>query len=221
MMVLRALPGVLVRSARSNLVESMAMDHPEVSTESRAAIFLDRDGVINVKLPENQYVSDPSQFELLPGVVDALAILRKLGYLLVVITNQRGIARGFMTEGDLHSVHAHMAEVLFRNGIELDLVYHCPHDEGDPSCDCRKPKPGMILRAGEELDCDLSRSYMVGDSTGDVEAGRNAGVRTVRIAEEEDPSADLVFRTLLDFALFLETTNAAAGLRDRAAPGDR
>ncbi|MBI5571701.1 MAG: HAD family hydrolase [Desulfomonile tiedjei] len=197
------------------------MDYPEVSTGSCAAIFLDRDGVINVKLPENHYVSGPSQFELIPGAVEALAILKKLEYLLVVITNQRGIARGFMTEEDLARVHDHMAEVLFRNGIAVDRVYHCPHDEGDPSCDCRKPKPGMILRAVEELDCDVSRSYMVGDSPADVEAGRNAGVRAVRITEEEDGNAHLVFRSLLDFAVYLERITAASGEGHSAESGDR
>lgn len=173
------------------------------SETNSKAIFLDRDGVINVKLPPDQYVSDPSQFNLLPDVAEALAIFRGLGYVLVLVTNQRGIGRGFMSESDLENVHAFMEGELSKRGARLDALYHCPHDSWE-ECLCRKPAPGMVLAAAEDFQIDLAVSYMVGDSASDIEAGRRAGTRTVRIAWEDDPEADLVFPTLLDFAHYLQ-----------------
>lgn len=167
------------------------------------AVFLDRDGVINRKLPENCYVSEVSQFELLPDVPEALAKLKSLGFLLVLTTNQRGIARKFMTAGHLATVHEFMQRELAAGGAVLDAVYYCPH-ERDEGCGCRKPEPGMILRAAGDLNIDLAASYMVGDSISDVTAGRRAGTRTVRICGEPDDEADLTFPSLLQFALYLE-----------------
>jgi D-glycero-D-manno-heptose 1,7-bisphosphate phosphatase len=173
----------------------------------RTAIFLDRDGVINRKLPENAYVTEPAEFEFLPGVIEALGLMRELGFLLVVTTNQRGIGRGFMTDDDLEAVHLHMARELHRNGIELDGVYYCPHEEFE-RCGCRKPEPGMIFAAARVLRVDLADSYMVGDSPSDIAAGRSAGTRTVRIGTREDGDADLTFRDLLGFALFLKQSRS-------------
>lgn len=170
----------------------------------RKAIFLDRDGVINRKLPEDHYVRNSSEFELLPDVLDALAIFRDLGFSLVVVTNQRGIGRGIMTETDLSQVHDFMKSLLRDAGLELAGLYYCPHDKTD-YCDCRKPAPGMILSAARELNLDLSSSFMVGDSVADIEAGRNAGVRSVRICQtHEDYDSCVVFPALIDFALFLQ-----------------
>jgi len=168
----------------------------------RRAIFLDRDGVINVKLGENRYVARVPEFEFLPGVIEALTILRELGFFLVVVTNQRGIAKGLMTTEDLNEVHNHMAAALGEEGVGLDAIYYCPH-EADENCPCRKPSPGMILDAARDLVLDLSASYMVGDPPSDTAAGRNAGTRTVRIGSDCDDQADLAFPTLLDFARFL------------------
>ncbi len=167
------------------------------------AVFLDRDGVINAKLPEGRYVKRASEFQLLPGVIQALRTLEKLGYLRVVITNQRGINRGLMTEDQLKAVHDHMTEVLRRGGAELDAVYYCPHDEWE-NCACRKPQPGMILDAVRDLQIDTASSYMVGDSPSDIGAGKLAGTRTVRITDGTDDMADLVFPNLDAFARFLE-----------------
>lgn len=164
---------------------------------------MDRDGVINAKLPENRYVSRVSEFQFLSGAFEALLVLQKLGFVLVVITNQRGIARGLMTEEDLRAVHGHMLSQLRENGISVEAVYHCPHEEFE-FCACRKPEPGMILAAAQDLDIDLTSSYMVGDSPSDVAAGRKAGVRTIRIGNHDDKDADAVFGNLLDFALNLE-----------------
>ncbi len=173
------------------------------SKSLRKAVFLDRDGVINRKLPENAYVRDPAEFEFLPGVIEALSIMKELGFLLVIATNQRGIGRGFMTDAHLETVHVHMAEELRRNGVELDGVYYCPHETSE-QCGCRKPEPGMLFAATEDLRVDLAHSYMVGDSPSDIGAGRRAGTRTVRIGSSEDANADLAFRDLLEFALFLK-----------------
>jgi D-glycero-D-manno-heptose 1,7-bisphosphate phosphatase len=164
-------------------------------------IFLDRDGVINKKLPEDQYVRFSGDFKLLPGVVEALTILRGIGFLLAVVTNQRGIAREKMTEEDLAKVHEHMRQLLLAHGVSLDWVKHCPHDNGDPECFCRKPKPGMILEAARSLAVNLRESYMVGDSASDIGAGREAGVgTTVFIGTQNAPEADLCFASLLQFA---------------------
>lgn len=167
------------------------------------AVFLDRDGVINLKLPEGRYVKTPEELNMLPDAVLALRLLKRLGYLLVVVTNQRGIALGYMNEDDLHRVHARLQEYLKEGGVVLDGFYYCPHDDYQ-SCDCRKPQSGMLFRASEEMGISLSDSYMVGDSGKDVEAGKNAGTKTVRIATEHDKQADFTFPSLMDFALFLE-----------------
>jgi D-glycero-D-manno-heptose 1,7-bisphosphate phosphatase len=173
------------------------------SSLPKNAIFIDRDGVINVKLPEGRYVTNVTELEFVPGVKRGLAILKRLGYLLILITNQRGIARGFMTTEDLQAVHYHMQNELEKSNAALDAIYYCPHEEHE-NCSCRKPEPGMILAASLNLNVDRATSYMVGDSSTDVAAGRKAGVATVRISPEPDESADLVFSSLLDFARYLE-----------------
>jgi D-glycero-D-manno-heptose 1,7-bisphosphate phosphatase len=170
----------------------------------RRAIFLDRDGIINRKLPEDHYVRTPSEFEILPDAAPALAIMRDLGFTLVVVTNQRGIARGMMSEDDLNKVHQFMNSLLTTSGVELQSIYYCPHDRDD-HCYCRKPAPGMILAAAKDLEIDLNSSYMVGDSASDVEAAKNAGVKSVHISSAGgDIGAELVFPSLIDFARRLE-----------------
>lgn len=169
----------------------------------RKAIFLDRDGVVNAKLPEDQYVTNVTKFAFVPGVRRALAIFKRLGYLLILVTNQRGIARGFMTVEELQDVHDYMQSELEKDSVALDAIYYCPHEVFE-NCPCRKPQPGMIREASLDFNVDLAASYMVGDSWKDVSAGRNAGVATVRISQEPDDSADLVFLSLLDFARYLE-----------------
>lgn len=170
---------------------------------SKKAIFLDRDGVINAKLPEDRYVKRPAELALMPDVADALRRLRGLGYLLVIVTNQRGIGRGFMTAEDLEAVHDHLKRELSRGDAQIDAVYYCPHDIWE-SCMCRKPEPGLILTAASDWDIDLKASYLVGDSPSDMEAGHRAGTRTVRITPGNDDEADLAFASLTDFARYLE-----------------
>ena len=180
------------------------------------AVFLDRDGVINRKLPEDRYVCNHEEFELIPGVRAALSIFSRLGYLLVVVTNQRGIARGLMDENALDNVHDYMKLMLSEKDVSLDGLYYCPHDR-DEGCQCRKPRPGMILQAARDLNIDLGSSFMIGDSDSDVEAAINAGVRAVRIAPEQDPRAFLTFPALLDFAQYLENSEFAL---EQSPPGN-
>lgn len=149
------------------------------------AAFLDRDGVLNRRLPE-AYVTCPAELEILPHVAEGARRLAAAGFLLVVVTNQRGIARGLMSEGDLAEVHEVLSEHFRASGAPLAGIYHCPHDR-DAGCGCRKPRPGLLIRAGVELGLDLGRSILIGDSTSDVEAAEAAGVpRSVQIRSDSD-----------------------------------
>jgi D-glycero-D-manno-heptose 1,7-bisphosphate phosphatase len=144
----------------------------------RRAAFLDRDGVIN---RDSGYVGCPSDFIFLSGAITALARLHADGYLLVVVTNQSGIARGYYTEADFTAVTTYMCAELAAAGAPVTQVEHCPHLPADmqpaeSSCTCRKPKPGMILSAALALGIDVSRSILIGDKPDDIVAGRAAGV---------------------------------------------
>ena len=148
------------------------------------AIFLDRDGTINKYVG---FLTKPEQFELIPGVADAIKKINKSGYLVIVVSNQPVIARGECTFDELQTIHDQMETLLGKEGAFVDEIYYCPHHkdkgfEGERpdykfDCDCRKPKPGLLLRAAKDWNIDLGQSYMIGDSDRDVEAGNNAGVR--------------------------------------------
>ncbi|WP_413700354.1 D-glycero-beta-D-manno-heptose 1,7-bisphosphate 7-phosphatase [Psychromonas sp. KJ10-10] len=150
------------------------------ASNGKRAIFLDRDGVINV---DNGYVSVVDDFEFIDGVIEALQELKKQNYLLVVITNQSGIARGYFSEEQFHTLTEWMDWSLADRGVDLDGIYYCPHHsehglgEYKVDCDCRKPNPGMINDAVKELGIDLSQSILVGDKVSDIQAGINAGVK--------------------------------------------
>lgn len=161
------------------------------------AIFFDRDGTVNRRLPDD-YVKRIDEFEFLPGVADAIRMVHDRGYLAIVATNQRGIGRGLMTESDLADLHAWMQKNLQEHGgHRFDAIYHCPHDTID-ECDCRKPRPGMLLSGARDLDLDLNASWMIGDSESDVDAGLAAGCRAALIAVDGTISnATLVAPSLL------------------------
>lgn len=137
-------------------------------------MFLDRDGVINRRIP-GDYVRTWGQFRFLRGARAGLRLLHEAGFLLIVFTNQRGIARGLMTEEDLVEIHRRMRAELGRAGAPLDAIFHCPHDE-DAGCGCRKPRPGMLARAIERFGVNPALSWVIGDSPADLEAGRGVGV---------------------------------------------
>jgi D-glycero-D-manno-heptose 1,7-bisphosphate phosphatase len=143
------------------------------------AVFLDRDGVIN---KDTGYVHLVDDFVYIDGVFDACLALKKMGYLLVVVTNQSGIARGFYSEDDFHTLTEWMDWNFADKGVDIDGIYYCPHHpekgigEYKQDCDCRKPKPGMMLDAAKFLKIDLANSVMVGDKADDMRAAKAAGI---------------------------------------------
>ncbi|MFZ5774838.1 MAG: D-glycero-beta-D-manno-heptose 1,7-bisphosphate 7-phosphatase [Thermodesulfobacteriota bacterium] len=150
----------------------------------RPAVFLDRDGTINEQMG---YVNHISRFVLLPGVAEAIRRLNEYGVPVVVVTNQSGLARGYFPEELLDEVHARMTRLLAESGAHLDGIYVCPHhpeakeERFRVACDCRKPKPGLFLRAAAELDLDLSRSFLVGDRWSDLKAAAAVGATGVLV----------------------------------------
>ncbi len=166
------------------------------------AVFLDRDGVINRKAPEGQYVICWEEMTFLPGVADGISLLNKAGFRVIVVTNQRCVAKGLITVQALEELHQQMCNSLAREGAQIDAVYYCPHEK-DAGCGCRKPAPGMLLKAKADYGIDLAPSWMIGDSEPDVEAGRNAGCRTVRLWLDDpirDSQADVVASFLIEAA---------------------
>ncbi len=161
------------------------------------AAFLDRDGTINLKAPEGDYVTSPDRVVLLPGAARAVRALNDAGVPTVVVTNQRGIALGRMSERDLDAVHERLAALHDEEaGARLDKILHCPHDEG--VCDCRKPGTGLLLRAAAELPgLSLGNSVMIGDSQSDVDAGHAAGMRTIRLGADAEDLWEAVQRVLV------------------------
>jgi len=144
------------------------------------AVFLDRDGVINEKPKEGEYITSWGDFHILPGVAEAIALLHGAGYMVVVVTNQRCIAKGLITAAGVEAMHQQMVDSLASAGAVIDAAYYCPH-EMEPACDCRKPAPGMLLQAANSLSIELAASWMIGDSDIDVEAGKNASCKTARL----------------------------------------
>lgn len=163
------------------------------------AIFLDRDGVINRKPREGDYITSWAEFQLLPGAAEAIARLNRAGYLAIVVTNQRCVAKGLLSADDLEQMHQQMSEALLQANAKLDGIYYCPHDY-EPACKCRKPAPGMLLEAARRHNIDLGSSWMIGDSEIDMQAGVNAGCRTARVVSGSETSgrADITASSLLD-----------------------
>ena len=143
-------------------------------------LFLDRDGVINKKL-EGRYVRDLSEFEFLPGVLNAISQLSKVFIRIIIVTNQQGIAKGIMSENDLNVLHAQMKESIKRSGGKIDKIYFCPCLASE-NCECRKPNPGMIQKAVKDFpSIIIKKSYLVGDSDSDIEAGKRMNLHTIKV----------------------------------------
>ena len=148
----------------------------------KPTIILDRDGVLNKKPAKADYVKNWSDWEWLPGSKEAITLLKRSGYQIVIVSNQAGIARGFMTHEDLEVIHKKMVAELEELHGGVDKIYYCPH-HWDENCDCRKPKPGMLFQAQRDLHLDLSKIYFVGDDVRDEIAGKSAGMKTVLLNE--------------------------------------
>ncbi len=150
---------------------------PTTVAEPRSAVFLDRDGTVSEEIG---YVYDASQYRVFPWTGTAIQRLNAKGLHVILATNQSGIERGYFTEDMVHRVHRNLSDEIGRSGGRLDAAYFCPHLP-DSCRDCRKPHPGMLYRARDEMAVDLETSYMVGDRQTDVQAGKAAGTRTILV----------------------------------------
>jgi D-glycero-D-manno-heptose 1,7-bisphosphate phosphatase len=147
-----------------------------------SGIFLDRDGVIIRKAPEGEYITQWAEVEFLSGSVEAIACLHRFGLKVIIVTNQRGVATGKIPVLSLEEIHSKMRAVITDRGGVVSAIYCCTHDISE-SCLCRKPKPGMLLRAAKEFSLNLADCWMVGDTTVDIEAGKRAGCKTALITQ--------------------------------------
>lgn len=160
------------------------------------ALFLDRDGVVNV---EKNYLYKIDDFELMGGILDVCRYYEAQGYLIIIVTNQSGISRGYYTEKDFKDLSEWMVEYFKSLGITLTHIYHCPHHETiDGQCDCRKPQPGMFLEAQKDFDIDMANSVMIGDNERDIEAAMRAGVMTNILLSRDvsESAANQIIRSL-------------------------
>lgn len=187
------------RDFQTGVVQAKNLGRPQ------KAIFLDRDGTINKHIG---FLRKASELELLEGAAEAIKLINSSGYLAIVITNQPVIARGEVTTSQLQKIHNRMETLLGAEGAYIDGLYFCPHHpdkgfEGEVvelkiDCDCRKPKPGLILRASRDFNIDLSRSWMIGDDGRDIGCGKNAGCKTALIGDDQSLGADVMCSSLLE-----------------------
>jgi histidinol-phosphate phosphatase family protein len=147
-------------------------------------VFLDRDGVINYKAREHEYIISWDDFQFLPGVPEAIRKMNEAGYKIAVVTNQRGVALGRIAQDHLEYLHDKMCEELSRQHACVSWVFYCPHDYGE--CDCRKPKAGLLRKVEQFVNVDKPASWMIGDSFADIQAGNAYGVNTIFIGELHD-----------------------------------
>jgi D-glycero-D-manno-heptose 1,7-bisphosphate phosphatase len=185
----------------------------------KKCVFLDRDGNINI---EKDYLYKIEEFEFIDGAKEAIKIFNDLGYLVVVITNQSGIARGYYDEDNVKELHDHLKKEINKIGGSIDGFYFCPHHPQKGigryklDCNCRKPKPGMFLEAKKDLNIDFLSSIMVGDKISDVKAGKNLGMRSILVKTghglEEKKKLKRpceIYETLYEFAKQLERESKA------------
>lgn len=151
-----------------------------MAKKGNEAVFVDRDNTISKDVP---YCSRPEDFELLPMAADGIRLLNENGFRVVIITNQSGISRGYFTEETLERIHHRMVNELAEEKAYIDGIYYCPHHP-DENCNCRKPKPALILQAAHDLNIDLQSSFVVGDSDMDIEMGKRVGCSTILVSTE-------------------------------------
>ena len=163
------------------------------------AVFLDRDGVINKDIG---YLHEPEKFELLPKATEGLKLMQEVGYRLVVITNQPGIGLGYYTKEDFFKVNKEMLKQLSSHNILIDKIYFCPHSKSE-KCSCRKPSIGLIERSREELNLDLKKSFVIGDKSSDILAGKKAGMKTILIGDDREAKPDFIARNLVEAATWI------------------
>lgn len=162
--------------------------------KANRAIFLDRDGVINKE--KSTYVKTVSELEIFSGVENSIKKLKDAGFLVIVITNQSAVNRGLTNHDNINDIHYNIQEYLQKNGTFIDKFYYCPH-RPDENCSCRKPKPGLLLKAVEDLNIDLNSSWMIGDSDSDIEAAKSTGCKSIKI--NSYTSFDSAVQRILDF----------------------
>jgi D-glycero-D-manno-heptose 1,7-bisphosphate phosphatase len=146
----------------------------------KRAIFLDREGTINVGVPKYDRVDSLDKVEILPNSIQALRLLATLDYLVFIVTNQAGLAEGLITQDDFNEINDKILSLIAPSGVTVLKTYVCPHGEAD-NCECRKPKPKLLFDAAREYDIDLARSWMIGDRPSDVMTGVNAGTKTILV----------------------------------------
>lgn len=221
------------KQTKSKLTSESSDDHDSEACQPAVmstclvgvTVFLDRDGTLN---PDPGYIKSPDQFELFPGVSEALANLKRAGARLIVVTNQSGVARGFLSREDLDAVHMKLKRLLDGAGASLDAIYVCPHHPDD-GCECRKPNRGMIDQAVRECGVNLDRAYLIGDHIRDIELAKRIGVRSVLVTtgvvppqEAENlntsgPVPDLVASSLAEAAdwLLSDASRLSGQIRER------
>lgn len=175
------------------------------------AVFLDRDGTLNERPADHEYVRSADEFAWIPGAREAVAKLWFAGYAPLVVSNQRGVARGLVGVSALRAIDVKIQLDLEPHGVAIRAFSYCTHDDAD-DCDCRKPQPGMLFALASELDLDLSECWMIGDSQSDVMAGEAAGCRTVLISSEPRPTT----ATFLAPSLAAATERVVAATRPKA-----
>lgn len=167
------------------------------------AVFIDRDGTM---AKDVNYCRQPEDFVLFPNTARAIKLLNEHGFKVIVVTNQSGIARGYFTEGTLAQIHKKMKQELAEEGARVDGIYYCPHHPDD-NCDCRKPKPKLVLQAAREHDIDLKQAFVVGDLSMDIELGKAAGCKTILLSnspqEDSGVSPDYIASDLLEAARYV------------------
>jgi D-glycero-D-manno-heptose 1,7-bisphosphate phosphatase len=180
---------------------------------ARKAVFVDRDGTVT---REGEWIRHPGALELVPGAAQAIRRLHEAGFLVVMVTNQSAVARGLITEEQLEVIHESLRALLSREGARLDAIYACPHHPTEGvgaykiDCECRKPEPGLMLRARDEMGIDLARSWCIGDMERDLEAGRRAGVRGILVATGKGAGEEARMRAEGRAPLFASDIGAAA-----------